>query len=284
MDVTDVLVTGAYGRCGTALADHLDPDDYELVPLDRSPPPTDADDPYDADPIVADVSDADAVREAVTALAPDAIVHLAACPRVDAAWDDLLGPNVLGVHHVLEAAREAAVESIVFASSNHVVGGYEDEHAPELYEPRYGLVLDAAAPVRPDSSYGTTKAFGEALCRQFADAAAAPDRCYALRIGSVRGSRDDHPYADAERGVEAGEFERGSAAYREQVARTKATWQSRRDFAALVDCCLRDDTVDYGVFYGVSDNARRWFDLEDARAKLGYRPVDDAEAFDGPPG
>jgi hypothetical protein len=53
-------------------------------------------------------------------------------------------------------------------------------------------------------------------------------------------------------------------------------WHSRRDLAHLVDCCLRDESVTADVFYGVSDNPTRWFDIEHARDVLGYDPQDDA--------
>jgi hypothetical protein len=63
----------------------------------------------------------------------------------------------------------------------------------------------------------------------------------------------------------------------------KATWHSRRDFAHEVDCCLRDETVAYGVFSGVSDDETRWFSLAAARERLGYRPRDDGCEWDAPP-
>jgi len=79
-----------------------------------------------------------------------------------------------------------------------------------------------------------------------------------------------------------GEYERGSEPYERDLARMKAMWQSRRDFAHQVDCCLRDDTVSFDIFYGVSDNRRRWLDLEHARSVIGYDPRDDGEDWHGP--
>jgi hypothetical protein len=63
----------------------------------------------------------------------------------------------------------------------------------------------------------------------------------------------------------------------------KCMWHSRRDFAHEVACCLDDDTVEFGVFSGVSDNDRRWYSIERARKRLGYDPQDNAEQWDGPP-
>jgi hypothetical protein len=85
-----------------------------------------------------------------------------------------------------------------------------------------------------------------------------------VRICAVRDAGHDHPYGDAEAGVEVGRFERGSDDYAEQVARLKCMWQSRRDLAHLADCCLRDESVSFDVFYGASDNDRRWFYVDHA--------------------
>ncbi|MFC6614293.1 NAD-dependent epimerase/dehydratase family protein [Halopenitus salinus] len=277
----DVLVTGAYGRCGTAILDHLHDDpDHEFTYLNRSD--RDEDHPYGGyDTVVADVADYEALRSACEGM--DAVVHLAAYPFVDGEWNDVLEPNIVGTYNVLEAARDAGVGSVVFASTNHVMGMYEEEFAPELYEPDFDLELTHEDPVRPDSLYGTSKVFGEAIGRQYVENYEFPNQFYALRICSVRHEAYDHPYGDAEAAVEEGRIERGSAEYRREVNRMKATWHSRRDFAQLVDRCLRDDDVSFGIFSGVSDNDRRWFDIEHAREVLGYEPQDNAETWDAPP-
>jgi hypothetical protein len=87
----------------------------------------------------------------------------------------------------------------------------------------------------------------------------------------------------AEEGVERGDFERDSEAYDEMVARVRATWQSRRDFAHTVDRCLWTSDAGFEVFYGVSDNDRRWFDIDHARDVIGYDPRDNGEEWDARP-
>ena len=276
----NVLVTGAYGQCGTAIIDDLGDGEYSFTYLDKSDePPESLDD--ESETVVADVADADAIRPAFDD--QDAVVHLAAYPRVESTWADVLEPNVIGTYNVLEGARQAEVDSVVFASTNHVVGMYERDHAPDIYQPEYGLVVDRDAPERPDSFYGASKAFGEDLGRYYVENYEYPKRFYALRICSVRHDAYDHPYGDAERGVDRGEWERASDEYETQVARMKAMWHSRRDFAHEVECCLQDESVTFDVFYGVSDNQRRWFDLEHARTVLGYAPQDNGEEWDAPP-
>lgn len=261
----DVLMTGANGTVGTAITDHLD---REFATLDR-----DGDADYEGD-----VADYGAIRPAFDDR--DAVVHLAGYASTDATWEQALSSNIVGTANVLRAAADAGVERVVFGSSNHVVGMYEADHAPELYEPGYDLLIDHTDPIRPDSHYGASKACGEAFGRQYAENHGI--RFLSLRIGTVNDPDYDHPYGDAELGVERGEWERGSGTYDEQVARMKATWLSRRDCAGLVECCLSADRR-FELLYGVSDNERRWLDIERARETVGYDPRDDGEAWDEPP-
>ena len=273
----DVLITGANGIVGTAITDALgDRSEYSFTRLDVEPAP-------DRETVVADVADYDAIRPHFDGV--DAVVHMAvyAPGLVDESWADILRVNVRGTRNVLRAAADAEVESVVFGSTNHVVGMYEEEFAPDLYEPGFDLTVDHTSPVRPDSTYGVSKLFGEHDGRFFVETREFPRRFYALRIATVNPPANDHPYADSERAAEAGEVERGSEEYERRAARLKATWFSRRDCAAMVDRTLRDDTVTFDVFYGVSDNDRRWFDIDHARDVLGYDPADNAEEWDGPP-
>ncbi|WP_233255147.1 NAD-dependent epimerase/dehydratase family protein [Halopenitus persicus] len=197
-------------------------------------------------------------------------------------WSEDLRSNLEGIHAVYEAAVDAGLESIVFASSNHAVGMAEVRNEPEVYHDT-GVRAGHDEPHRPDSPYGLSKSHGEDLGRLCAEAHGI--RFYALRIGAVRAPEYDHPYGDAERGVDEGRWERGDDAYAEQVARMKGLWQSRRDLAQLVDRCLRDDSVEWDHFYGVSANDRRWLDdLDHARETIGYEPQDDGEEWTAPPG
>lgn len=266
----NVLLTGAYGRVGTAIIDHLaDESRYEFTYLDR----TDHD---EHETFVADVSDGvSAIRPAFEG--QDAVIHLAAVPDTDADWSTVVENNILGTYNVLEAARDAEVEQFVFGSSNHVVGLYEEEHAPEVYDPEFDLTVTHAAPHRPDSYYGASKAFGEDLGRFYAEDLEFPRRFYALRLCRVESEEYDHPYGLADLGVDRGRWERGSDEYETAVDRMRAMWQSRRDLAQMVDRCLADKSVEFDVFYGVSDNERRWFDIDHAREVLGYDPVDSGD-------
>lgn len=278
----DVLMTGTYGRCGTALIDHLHDDPaYEFTHLNRSDRPVGHE--YGGyDTVVADIADGEAVDTASEG--QDAMIHLAGYPYTDGTWTDVLEPNVLGMVNALEAARTRELETVVFGSTNHVMGMYEVENAPELYTGTdVPFRLSADDPVRPDSYYGVSKSFGEDLGRYYVENFEYPKRFHAIRICSVRMPEYDHPYGDAEAGVDDGEFERDSEEYDQQVARMKAMWHSRRDFAHMIDCCLQAEETGFDIFNGVSDNDRRWYSIENARAKIGYEPRDNAESWSAPP-
>lgn len=270
----DVLLTGPYGLVGTAILDHLyDRPEYDWTLYNRSDRPDDH--PYGGfETVVADINDADRLRSA--AEGQDAIVHMAGSTRSTDPWDEVLEGNVIGTYTVMEAAREAGVESVIYGSSHHAMGGYEDEHAPEIYDEVHPLVLHHDDPPRPDSFYGVSKLFSEHMGRYYVEYFDDPSRFYSLRICNVSSAGYDDPYGRAEEAVERGDYDRGSPEYDNRVARRRAHWCSRRDMAHLVDCCLQDESVQFDVFHGVSDNRARWFDLEHARARIGYDPQDDA--------
>jgi nucleoside-diphosphate-sugar epimerase len=277
----DVLITGAHGRVGTAITEHLDGEEYGFTLLDVEEGPA----PDGGESVVADMRDYDDIRPHFEG--QDAVIHLGRTAELggpgdrEIAWTGPLAENLEGLHNVYEAARDAGLDSVLFASSNHAVGMVEVRNAPEVYHDE-GIRAGHDEPHRPDSRYGLTKSYGEDLGRLLAEAHGV--RFYGLRIGAVREPEYDHPYGDAERGVDRGDWERGSEEYEEQVARMKGLWQSRRDLAQFVECCLRDESVEWDHFYGVSANDRRWLDdLDHARETIGYEPQDNGEEWDGPP-
>ena len=103
------------------------------------------------------------------------IIHLGGV-SVERPWDEILPANIVGIYNLFEAARKAGVERVVFASSNHILGFY----------PRHRRLGTAVIP-RPDSRYGVSKVFGEALGALYADK-------YGLRVLTIRiGNVNDKP-------------------------------------------------------------------------------------------
>jgi len=256
MGARRVLLTGAEGTIGTAVREHLG-DRFELVLLTLTP--------QDFSSHVADISDLDSIRPAFENI--DAVVHLAGSASLEAAWDDVLRNNIVGTYNVFEAAREAGVARVVYASSNHVVGMYELDGAPAIYDADDERSVDETTEIRPDSLYGVSKAYGEALGRLYMERHGL--RVYCLRIGAVRAH--DDPNASTGNAL----IELDAEAQRNRL---RAVWLSRRDCAELIGRCLDVDDVPWAVVYGVSGNPRRFWDLDHARELLGWAPQDAAPA------
>ena len=252
-----VLVTGAEGVIGTAVRQRLG-GRYELTSLTLTP--------QEFPSHVADIADLDAILPAFRGM--DAVVHLAAASSVGSAWDDVLHANLIGTYNVFEAARRTGVETVVFASSNHAIGMYEVEAAPALYDLADPRVYDHTVEVRPDSLYGVSKVYGEALGRFYAERHGL--RVFCLRIGSVRA--DDDPRAPEV----AASSDWLDLTPDQKFARLRATWLSQRDCAELIACCLEADHLRWGLVYGISNNPRQFWDLSHARALLGFEPQDRA--------
>lgn len=243
-----VLLTGAAGHVGQAILGDL-ADDYDWRLFDLEHPGRDA----PGEVVVGSVTDEDRVAEAMEGV--DAVIHLAGDPRPEAGWDSVLHTNIDGTHTVFEAAAEAGVGRIAFASSNHAVGAYEtDERTPTMYRPDDEFRLDGSELPRPGNRYGVSKAAGEVLGRWLHDEYGTSVVC--VRIGNLT---KGHPPVDYERG--------------------QAMWLSYRDCAHLFDRCL---TADYGylIVYGISDNDRRYYSIEPAREHLGYDPQDNSADFE----
>jgi NAD+ dependent glucose-6-phosphate dehydrogenase len=236
-----VLITGACGNIGRKLRDAWT-DVYDLVLIDKV---ADDDDP---DVIVADLEDPD--DDWITHFhGVDTVVHLAADPDADAPWDRLIGPNLDALANVFNAAALAGVERIIFASSNHVMGEYQDSGD----EP-----ITVELPPRPDSPYGVLKLVGERLGQSLARAF---DLVFiALRIGWVQEARNRPETISNDWG--------------------KKLWLSNRDLVQLFDAAVEAEIEDrsFVVVNGVSRNHGTRWDLTGAAELLGYLPEDDAYA------
>lgn len=254
-----VLVTGATGVIGKAVRELLS-DRYDLRYLTRSQ----ADFPSH----IGDITDLDGIQPAFEGV--DAVVHLAASSSVESTWDEVLPNNLIGTYNVFEAARRAGVETVVFASSNHAIGVYEVEDAPDLYELDDSRVYDHTVEIRPDSLYGMSKAYGEALGRYYVDMHGL--RVFCLRIGSVRDADDPLDPSIANASPPLLNLETVEQRYK----RMRGTWLSRRDCCDLIAKCLDNEDLNWAVVYGISDNPRQFWDIQHAKKILGYEPKDSA--------
>jgi len=160
-----VVVTGGRGFLGRAFVTRARDGGWNALALDAD---------RSAD-LVCDIGDASAVEAAISEATPDAIVHLAAL-LTDAGVDDpvqAVRVNALGTAAVFAAAERAGVARVIYASSNAAVGPCQSGSGD-------------ATPLRPQTVYGATKAFGEHLARAMSSRTHAP-AYVALRFGWVYG-------------------------------------------------------------------------------------------------
>jgi uronate dehydrogenase len=229
--VERVLITGAAGGIGRRIRPLL----RGVYPMLRLSDRVAVSDIAPGETFVsAELDDLAAVERAVAG--SDGIIHLGGI-SVENDWPAILRGNIIGTYNLFEAARRQGVRRVVFASSNHAVGFYRRRR-------RIGTnVLP-----RPDTRYGVSKAYGEALGAFYADKFGPGVLC--IRIGNV----DDKPVDK----------------------RRLSIWIHPEDLAALMRIGLDHPDLGYAVVYGASDNDRSWWDNAVAY-ELGYHPRHRAE-------
>lgn len=172
----------------------------------------------------------------------DVVIHLAGIPAEDQ-FARILHANIDGTQKVFEAAVHAGVPRVLFASTNHVVGYYERS----AFRNRR---LGTGERTRPDTFYGVSKVFGEAIGSYYHDR-------HGLQVACVR----------------IGAFEREP-----QTRRMLDTWFSPDDAVRLFHALAVAPNLGYDIVFGVSANRTAWADLEPGR-RLGYEPRDDSSVF-----
>lgn len=237
-----VVITGAGGLVGGILTDGLRAD-FELRGIDARDG--------------VDLRDLGAAERAFAGA--EVVIDLAAKSSTRTSWQEVYANNLPATANALEAAQRAGVRRVIFASSNHVTGLYERDHPYSAIvageydglDPPSIPRITSAHPIRPDGPYGVGKAFGEAAGRFYADVYGLSVIC--LRIGTVNSEN------------------------RPRNARERATLLTHRDLVHLVDACIRaPDELRFAIFYGVSANTWRFWEIGDATAAVGYAPRDDA--------
>ncbi|MEO8629859.1 MAG: NAD(P)-dependent oxidoreductase, partial [Betaproteobacteria bacterium] len=226
-----ILLTGAAGEVAQHLRREL-AGRYHLRLSDLKPITPGPNEEF----VQADIADFDQVLRAVDGM--DGIIHLGGF-SVEGNWEQIHSANIVGCYNVFEAARAKGAKRILFATSNHAAGFYRRDQK-----------IDHTAIPKPDSRYGVSKAFGEALGSLYADKYGLEVFC--MRIGNVK----DRP----------------------MDVRRLSIWFSPRDLAQLVAIGLEHPDIHYEIVYGVSDNARSWWDNSNAE-RLGYRPQDKSEDY-----
>ena len=172
------------------------------------------------------------------------MVHLAAVADEDDFHTRLLPMNLLGVFNAFEAAWQAGISKVIYASTCQTILNYGE-----------GVWVTPEMPVRPSTVYACTKVFGEALARHYADRHGLSMIC--LRIAWFQG-------------------------YDSELLRTRPDllryWCSPRDLSQLIVKSIRGD-IPFAIFFGVSNNTGSSWDISNAQKLIGYQPEDDGARY-----
>src|SRR6516165_2381039 len=150
-----------------------------------------------------------------------------------AAGDDFISADLTDLAQVEKAV--AGIEGVVHLGGHSVEGSWETILNANI--------IGCYGRVRPDSRYGVSKAFGEALGSLYADKHGLRVTC--LRIGNIADAPVDE--------------------------RRLSIWIKPEDLAQLVRIGLEHPDIHFEIFYGVSDNTASFWDNSRA-AYFGYRP------------
>ena len=205
---------------------------YELSTFDLKP----SDEPNS---FVGDMSEIEPLRAAMKGV--DVVVHLAATSDEAPFVEKLVGPNVIGLYNVLEAARLENVRRVVFASSIQAVGfnghGQSEPTGVEMLP-------------RPNSLYGVTKVMGETMGRLYHDKHKL--EFIAIRLGAFESY--DSPNLK-HRGY-------------------RSIWLSPDDAAAVFCAAIDKEGLGYGIVNATSITPTERLALQPARDLLGWEPHD----------
>ncbi len=171
--------------------------------------------------------------------------------------------NIDMMQRVFQLALEQGVSRVVAASTNQAAKWYE--------EPYFAGLRDRVSPEdypRPDNFYGWAKAAYESLGFLYACGSLGRKlEVIQLRIVVPR-DIDADLFVDLPR---------------HRYIRDLAGYISERDLQQLFCRSVETSQIqdEYGVpfhiFYGVSNNARTFWSIANARKVIGYQPVDDSE-------
>ncbi|TQS73559.1 NAD(P)-dependent oxidoreductase [Rhodobacteraceae bacterium] len=225
-----ILITGAAGQLGAMLREKLAPHARVLRLSDISDLGQAA---ANEELVTCDLSDGAAVHDLLADC--DAVVHLGGI-SVEKNFDLIEAANLRGVYNLYEAARAQGFPRIIFASSNHTIGYYEQNQR-----------LKHSDPFRPDSLYGVSKIFGEAVASLYHDKFGQESAL--VRIGSCTPAPENW--------------------------RMLSTWLSHDDFVSLIMAVFNAPRLGCTVVWGQSANDAGWWDNSHA-AFLGWTPKDNA--------
>ena len=228
-----ILLTGAAGALGTELRRGLAPLCKTLRVADRNQI---VDVRPNEEAVIFDLADEAATIAATEGV--DAIVHMGGAP-LEMPWQEILDSSIRGSYHIYEGARKHGVKRIAYASSVHAIGFH-----------RLSDHIGADTPVRPDTLYGVSKCFVEALSSLYYDKFGIETAC--VRIFSSFPEPADR--------------------------RHLWSWLSHADCVRLFSAALTAPHVGHTIAFGMSDNKVKPVDNTGA-GHIGFTPKDSSEPY-----
>ncbi len=228
------LVTGVGGQLGFDVMNELSKRGYDAIGTDILH--ESAFNSY----IQLDITDEKAVRETITKLKPDAVVHCAAWTAVDAAEDDENKPkvyaiNVLGTKHIAEACKEIGCK-MVYISTDYVFDG----QGTEPWQPD-------CKDYKPLNYYGQTKLEGELAV------SSTLDKYFIVRIAWVFGLNGKNFIKTM---INVGKTHDEVRVVNDQIGTPTYTYDLAR---LLVDMC---ETEKYGYYHATNEGGYiSWYDF-----------------------
>ncbi len=237
-----VLVTGSAGAIGQPVCEALAERGHSVRGFDRAPAPSLG--KVLQDTITAELTDRPAIDRAMIDI--QTVIHLAAVPSDEPFMEQLLDANVVGLFHIMDAARQAGVQRVILASSCHAIGGLKREA---------GKPLPADRRTAPKNHYGLTKAWAEQMGEMYA-------RCYGMSVIAVRigwlPRAPMNPDKTPEHSV------------------IHDLYLSPQDAGRFFVGAVETPDIDFAILYamgpGRPDDPR--YDLESARRLIGFEPRD----------
>ena len=275
-----VLVTGAAGNLGGKLIAALEraPWCEAVVAVDQGPG-------HVSDRVTWVTGDMRQRGQAWSAALAevDAVVHLAAQhPYPDASWADSAASFDMTAN-LIEAAVEHGINRLVFASSNHVMGGYKDTDVALTpgglgtdLPPLVGTTWRQGDATLNSAAYASAKLMGERLCT----ARAGPFTSVSVRIGWCQpGVNMPDTLSATGKPKSVGAIDGGDR----DLRWFQDMWLSNLDFEAVMLAAITAGAAHWPapaiVVNGMSRNHDMPWDLASAATLIDYRPRDDVRFY-----
>jgi len=115
----NILVTGSSGLIGGIILKHNS--NNNLFGLDVAPS-------LYPNHEISDISNSKKLENIFLKNNIEVVVHLAGKTSVNGTWNELIGNNFDGTANIFEASKNSGVDKVIFASSNHAVGLFENDN------------------------------------------------------------------------------------------------------------------------------------------------------------